>query len=301
MNRPSALTFAIAALTCPVAAVAGDGASGNAGIAVINAHARFPEGPLLSGNALYYVEYGGDFVTRWDGHDNRRIWHQAGCGPSAVVPFGADFAITCYDSGQLVIISKAGATLRSYDRDAAGNALNGPNDGTTDGRGGAWFTLAGPWEPGPIVGRVVHLSADGTLTEAATALHYANGIVTTREGRLYVIESEAGRIVSFRINPDFTLSDRRLFVALYQLGEAPEVFPDGMKIGPNGHFYVGEYSSGTVLEITMAGKIANRYALPSAGAPNLTFSADGTIMYVTAVDDKNPKSYSGKVYAVPVR
>ena len=56
------------------------------------------------------------------------------------------FGITCYDAGQLVIISKDGKTLKSYSKDDAGGALIGPNDGTPDGKGGAYFTLSGPWE-----------------------------------------------------------------------------------------------------------------------------------------------------------
>ncbi len=36
-------------------------------------------------------------------------------------------------------------------------------------------------------------------------------------------------------------------------------------------------------------------------APNLTFSADGKMMYVMAVDNKNGAPYEGKVYAVKLK
>jgi sugar lactone lactonase YvrE len=209
--------------------------------------------------------------------------------------------VTCYDSGQLVVISAAGKTLKSYDKDDAGGKLQGPNDGAPDGHGGAYFTLSGPWEAGPIVGRVVHLSADGKLTGVADDLHYANGIVFGKDGRLYVNESEAGRTISFAVAPDGSLSDRRLFVRLYQMGEGPEVYPDGIKLGPNGNFYIGEYSSGTILEVTADGKVANKYTVPSPASPNLTFSDDGKTMYVTAIDNKNGAPYEGKVYALAVK
>ena len=163
---------------------------------------------------------------------------------------------------------------------------------------GAYFTLSGPWESGPIVGRVVHLTVGGKLVEVANDLHYANGITRGPDGRLYVNESEAGRVISFAIGNDGSLSDRRLFIRLYQLGEPPEVYPDGIKLGPNGDFYIGEYSAGNILEVTPEGKIKNKYTVPSAASPNLTFSDDGKTMFVMAVDNKAGAPYEGKVYAV---
>lgn len=270
-------------------------------VTVINPRALFPEGPVMSGGKLLYVEYAGHTVLAWDGKENRQLWKQDGCGPSAVVPMGENFGVTCYDSAQLVVISPDGKTLKSYDQDASGGKLQGPNDGAPDGKGGAWFTLSGPWEAGPIVGRVVHLAVDGTLTAAADDLHYANGIVIGKDGRLYVCESEAGRVISFAIGADGTLSDRRLFVRLYALGEAPDAYPDGIKLGPNGNFYIGEYSSGTVLEVAPDGTLRNKYTVPSPASPNLAFSDDGRTMYVTAIDNKNGAPYEGKVYALAVK
>jgi gluconolactonase len=215
-----------------------------------------------------------------------------------VVPMGDNFGITCYDSGQIVVISASGETLATHDKDADGNALPGPNDGAPDGKGGAWFTLSGPWESAPIVGRVVHLSADGTLQSLADDLHYANGIVLGADGRLYVNESEAGRVISFAVAEDGTLSDRRLFVRLTGLGEAEGAYPDGIKQGPNGNFFIGQYSSGRIVEVAPDASLVAVHEVPSKAAPNIAFSADGKTMYVTAVDNTGGAPYEGKVYAV---
>ena len=285
---------ALLALAAGTAALADD-------VTVINPRALFPEGPVMSGGKLLYVEYAGHTVLSWDGKTNTQLWKQDGCGPSAVVPMGKNFGVTCYDSAQIVVISPEGKTLHTYDQDTSGGKLQGPNDGTPDGESGAWFTLSGPWESGPIVGRVVHLGADGELRPAADDLHYANGIVIGKDGRLYVCESEAGRVISFAIGSDGTLSDRRLFMRLYALGEAPDSYPDGIKLGPNGNFYIGEYSSGTILEVAADGTLKNKYTVPSPASPNLTFSDDGKTMYVTAIDNKNGAPYEGKVYALAVK
>ncbi len=268
---------------------------------VLNPRALFPEGPVMAGDKLLYAEYAGQVVTAWDGKTNTQLWKQDGCGPSAVVPYGRDFAITCYDSGQIVVISADGKTLRSFDKDAAGASLVGPNDGTPDGKGGAYLTLSGPWESGPIVGRVVHLSASGVLNEVANDLHYANGIALGADGRVYVNESEAGRVVSFATSEVGMLGDRRLFARLYQMGETPQVYPDGLKLGPNGNFYVGEYSSGAILEVSPDGKLVNKYEIPAAASPNMTFSKDGKTMYVMAIDNITAAPYEGRVLSIPLK
>lgn len=270
-------------------------------VKVINPRALFPEGPTLTDGKLYYTEYAGHTVMRWDGEKNTQIWKQDGCGPSAVIPMAENFAITCYDSGKLAIITKDGKDVASYDKDDAGTSFIGPNDRVADGKGGIYFTTSGPWESGPIVGRVIHLSADGKLSAAADDLHYANGITFGPDKRLYVNESEAGRVISFAVAADGGLSDRRLFVRLYALGEPPDAYPDGIKLGPDGNFYVGEYSAGNILVVTPDGKLATKYTVPSAASPNLTFSADGKTMYVMAVDNKAGAPYEGKVYAVTLK
>ena len=65
-------------------------------IEVINPRALFPEGPVMSGEKLLYVEYAGNTVDVWDGKSNTQFWKQDGCGPSAIVPIGSNFGITSY-------------------------------------------------------------------------------------------------------------------------------------------------------------------------------------------------------------
>jgi len=272
--------------------------AGNA--TVINDGASFPEGPVVVDGKLLYAEYGAHRVTQWDGKTNTTLWSQDGCGPSAIVPMGSNFAITCYDSGQLVVISADGTTKASFDADAAGGALVGPNDGTPDGHGGIYFSTSGPWESAPIVGRVLHLSADGKPIEVADDLHYANGIALSSDGTLlYVNESEAGRVITFKVGDDGSLSEHRLFVRLTALDEPVGAYPDGIKLGPDGNLYIGQYSSGRIVVVDLEGKLVRKIEVSSPAAPNLTFSADGATIYVMAVDDTANPPYKGTVYSVP--
>ena len=271
-------------------------------VTVIDPKAFFPEGPVMLEGTLYYAQYSGNVVSAWDGTTKTDIWTGEGCGPSAVVPVGENFGITCYDNGKLEVISRDGKPVASLDKDVSGQALQGPNDGTPDGKGGAYFTLSGPWTPGPVVGRIVHLAADGSLTEVANDLNYPNGIVIGADGRLYVNESYAGTVTSFAVAEDGSLSDRMSFVHLYQLGEDPGVFPDGIKVGPNGNFFIGLNSTPVVIEVTPDGtSVAARHVFESQGTPNMTFSADGGTIYVMAVDNEAGAPYEGRVLSMPLK
>jgi sugar lactone lactonase YvrE len=267
---------------------------------VIDGAAAFPEGPVVIDGTLYYAQYGSHRVSAWDGSALATLWELPGCGPSAVVPMGEELLVTCYDNGTVVRIGMDGATLATHAADDQGAPLVGPNDGTPDGEGGVWFTASGPWESGPIVGKVYHLSADGTLRAMADDLHYANGIAL-KDGRLYVNESEAGRVISFAVGTDGSLSDRRLFVRVAEAdaGSAGS-YPDGIKAGPDGNFWIGQYSAGRIVVVAPDGSFVKAIDVPSPAAPNMAFSADGKTLFVAAVDDTANPPYAGKVYAVPL-
>lgn len=270
-------------------------------VTVINAKSAFPEGPAFVDGKLLYVEYGGNTIQSWDGKASTKLWEQTGCGPSAVAPLGDDLVVTCYDNGTMARISKTGGIVATYDKATNGSVLQGPNDVTADGKGGVFFTASGPWEAGPIVGKVFHLSADGTITEAANDLHYANGITLSADGkRLLVNESEAGRVISFAVGDDFALSDRRLFVRVGVVDEASGIgaYPDGIKLGPDGNYYIGQYSKGRIVVVDGEGKFVRAIEVPSPTAPNLAFAPDGKSIFVMSVDDTAAAPYWGKVYQV---
>lgn len=276
------------------------GSAQAADIKVIDSDAKFPEGPFVEDGILYYAQYGAGEIDKWDGTKRSVVWSKEGSGANAVQRFGDGFIIAGYDNGTIILTDAQGKTSKIIDHDNEGQKLQGPNDIALDGRGGAYVSLSGPWEPDPIVGKVVHVTSDGTANVVAKDIHYANGLVLSKDGKtLYVNESEANRVIQFTVADDGSLSDRRLFLRLYTLGEPPSAYPDGIKLGPDGNIYIGEYSDGRILVVDPATKkLVKKIDVPSAAAPNLAFSADGKTMYVTAVDDKSGAPYPGKVYAI---
>lgn len=294
MMRLNAATLAMA-LALPVTAMAQT---------VIDPEAHFPEGPFVRDGRLAYVEYAGNVANTWDGTKLAQLWSEEGCGPSAIAPFGLGWIVTCYDAGTVVMVTRAGETAATFARDSRGAAMLGPNDIAPDGRGGIWFTASGPWESAPIVGKVYHFTP-GEIAPRPVAedLHYANGLsLSPADGRLYVAESEAGRIISFATEADGGLHDRRLFARLFLLDEASgaSAYPDGIEWGPDGNLWVGQYSSGRILAITPDAKLARVLEVPATTAPNLAFSADGKTIYVMTVDQTDATPYAGRVLAMPL-
>jgi sugar lactone lactonase YvrE len=268
---------------------------------VLDGAAAFPEGPVFHDGALIYAVYGGISVSRIDPETGAmsEIWRKDGCGPSAVLPLGERFLVTCYESGTLVAFDGEGNTTDTWAADADGDLLSGPNDAAPDGKGGAYVTASGPWESGPIVGRVLHLDEAGGLRTVADDLHYANGIALSPAGdRLFVAESEAGRIISFAVAEDGSLSDRRLFVRLGAIDPASGVlpYPDGIEFGPDGALWIGQLSSGRILAVDPFGELVTAIDLPAPAAPNLAFTPDGAGLVVVTVDDPANPPYPGKVY-----
>lgn len=273
-----------------------------ADIKVINDKAAYPDGPIFIDGKLYYTENAGSSIDTWDGRINSVFWRSDGCGPSAIQLLGADLVVACSINNSIARVARDGKTVATYDRDKDGGSLQGPNDMAADGKGGVYFTASGPWESAPIVGKIFHMTEDGAIVEVANDLHFPNGIALGADGRLYANESEAGRVISFAIRDDGTLTDRRQFVRIEAVDpmSGVDAYPDGLRLGPDGNFYVGLYSKGRIVVIDAGGKFVRAIDVPSPSAQNMAFSPDARTLYVVSVDEKAKPPYWGKLYEMPL-
>jgi len=299
--RSGARRFAAGWVACSAAALFFGPLSHAESFKVLNADAHFPEGPVWYRGKLYYVEYDRNTVTVWDGHANTIFWMEKGCGPSAVLATArGEFLTTCYDNGSIGRITAQGTTLPPYTRDQAGNTFAGPNDFAPDARGGVYFTTSRG-------GKVFYIAPDGAIFQRATGVAGANGIAVANSGALlYVVESDAHRLMQFDIGADASLSNPRLFVDLDELTHhVGPIYPDGVKIDSRGEIYIGQTPrdvhaplAGTIFVVDAAGKLLRTLVVPSPGVPNLAFSPDEKTVYVTALDQLDKSPYRGRVYAV---
>jgi gluconolactonase len=277
-----------------------------AGVEVIDPNARYPEGPLWDQGRLLYVEYAGDGIKTWDGKRVQDYWRKEHCGASGLIHFRGDHVlVACYDSNTLVELDAHGKELRTISKDNAGRPFIGPNDFAPDGKGGIYLSASGAYEiKAPITGTVLHLSADGrVLREVANTIHYSNGLTLSKDGKqLLVAEMLAGRILSFPVNPDGTLGQRVVWARLQDL--APPTAdadayngPDGVKLGPDGNYYIAQNGSGRVLVVSEDKKLVRSIIVPAPYVTNMAFGPSGAgTLYITAAFEQWKPPFPGAVY-----
>lgn len=280
--------------------------SGSAGprTSVVVAGAIYPEGPVWTGGKLLYVEYGGAGIKVWNGGNAATFWTGGHCGPSGLIPYhGNHLLVACYDSNSLVEVDEHGNTVRVIDRDSAGRPFIGPNDFAPDGKGGLYFSASGVYDiRAPITGTVLYLSPRGRISEVAGTIHYPNGLTVSRDGSaLLVSEDLAGRILAFAIHPDGTLGARTVWARLRDLApptpnEDAYNGPDGLKLGPDGNYYVAQNGSGRVLVVGADRKLVRIIEVPTPYVTNMNFGDAGGSVYITGVFDPWKSPYPGAVY-----
>jgi gluconolactonase len=284
----------------------GSSLSAHAGtVSVLDPDAHYPEGPVWRDGQLYFVEYSAGNIKRWDGQRATIIWHRDGCGPSGLIDFHGHWLIACYDDNSIVEIDAAARPVRVSRSDRRGRPFTGPNDFAADGRGGVYFSASGVYDiRAPITGAVLHIAADGkTITEVANTIHYPNGLTLARDGRqLLVAEMLAGRILSFPVAGDGTLGPRSVWARLQDLtpqtpSQGPYTGPDGLKLGPDGNYYIAQNGSGQVLVVGEDRKLVRSIVVPTPFVTNLAFAAAGTgTVYVTGTFDQWKAPYAGALY-----
>jgi sugar lactone lactonase YvrE len=268
-------------MTCAAVALLTGGVA-HATITVVDPASTYPEGPLWFDGKLLYVEYAGPGIKAWDGRKVSTFWAHANCGPSGLFAFRPDrLWVACYDSNSIVELDARGRELRTIDRDSAGRPFIGPNDFAADGHGGLYFSASGVYDlDAPITGTILHVAADGTsITQVADTIHYSNGLTRSRDGKhLLVAEGLAGRILSFPIEADGSLGVRRVWARLRDLAPPTpneDAFngPDGLKLGPDGNYYIAQNGSGRVLVVNDAKALVRIIEVPTPYVTNMSFGA----------------------------
>jgi gluconolactonase len=293
------------ALVCMVCAAVLVGIS-TADMVQVDATAAYPEGPLWRDHKLLYVEYAGPGIKSWNGKRVAAYWSGEHCGASGLIAYRHDhILVACYDANTIVELDEHGRQIRTIGKDSSGKPFIGPNDFTADGRGGIYASASGVYDlKAPISGTILHLSqADGTLDEVASLIHYSNGLTLSTDGKnLLVSEMLAGRILSFPIKPDGTLGARTVWARLQDLAtptphEDAYNGPDGLKLGPDGNYYIAQNGSGRVLVVNGDKKLVRIITVPTPYVTNVNFGEHGAdTLYITGVFDPWKAPFPGAVY-----
>jgi gluconolactonase len=300
----AACALALGGFTAGLPALAGAPAAA-APLTIVDADAHYPEGPLWRDGKLFYVEYARSNVKTWDGRHVTVYWHKDGCGANALIPFNGHLLVACYDANSVLELDAGPKLVREIRADSSGKPFVGPNDFTADGHGGVYFSASGVYDiKAPITGTVLHISADGrTITEVANTIHYSNGLTLAKDRQhLLVAEMLAGRVLSFPIAKDGTLGVRAVWARLQDLApptpnEDAYNGPDGLKLGPDGNYYIAQNGSGRVLVVAEDRKLVRMIKVPTPYVTNMAFGANGAdTVFVTGAFEQWKPPFPGAVY-----
>jgi sugar lactone lactonase YvrE len=158
--------------------------------------------------------------------------------------------------------------------DVAGLTTGHLNDMIVDRHGHAYagnfgFDLMGGGEP--ATAGLVRVDPDGSATVAAEDLWFPNGMVITDDGTLIVAETFAARFTAFTIQPDGTLTDRRVWAQVQPAPEPGETeamlgavtfAPDGCALDAEGHVWAANALTGALCRVAPGGEIVEEVAMP---------------------------------------
>jgi sugar lactone lactonase YvrE len=149
------------------------------------------------------------------------------------------------------------------------------NDMVVDSRGRAYagnfgFDLMAFADP--HTANLIRVDPDGTASVAAEDMYFPNGSVITPDGRTLIVGETAGaRYTAFTIEPDGSLSDRRIWA---QLAETPQITtfeetlgklkvgPDGCGLDAEGHIWSADEVNARCIRIAPGGEIVDEIAMP---------------------------------------
>jgi gluconolactonase len=274
-------------------------------LTTIDRDVHYPEGPLWLNGKLFFVEYSTGSIKTWNGTRTDSFWHQDGCGPSGLISRGNDLLIACYDGNYLLQIDAAGREIRTLRADSNGQGFIGPNDFAADDQGGIYFSASGAYDlHAPITGAVLYLHPDGsTITQVATTIHYSNGLTLTKDRRhLLVAEMLAGRVLSFPIEAGGTLGLRSVWARMQDLAPPTRHAdayngPDGLKLGPDGNYYIAQNGSGRLLVVNDEKKLVRIISVPAPYVTNVAFDPlNKNVVFVTGAFEQWKPPFAGAVY-----
>jgi gluconolactonase len=254
---------------------------------------KFTEGPAADrlGN-VYFTDQPNDRIMKWSAEEEVITTFLQPSGRSNGLYFDTNGSLlACADEeNQLWSIALDGSVTVLV-KDFQGKLLNGPNDLWVRPDGGIYFTdplYKRPyWKRDPAMQQngehVYFVSSDRkTVKPVATDFNKPNGIIGAPDGKtLYVADIGAGKTFAYDIQPDGSLSQKRLFC---------ELGSDGMTLDMEGNVYL---TGRGVTVFDRNGKQIEHIQVPEGWTANVTFAGkDRQLLFITA---------SGSVYALQMR
>ncbi len=188
------------------------------------------------------------------------------------MPDGSLLVVSMVDHRILRLGPDGGVSVHADVSELCGGNLN---DMVVDADGRAYagefgFDLAGYADPKPA--NLLRIDPDGTASVAAQDMLFPNGSVITPDGRTLIVGETAGaRYTAFAIEPDGSLTDRRVWA---QVARTPEFTtfeqtlselrfgPDGCALDAEGHIWSADEVGARCVRLAPGGEIVDEIAAP---------------------------------------
>lgn len=180
-----------------------------------------------------------------------------------------------------IVVRVDGAGEQTVRADLTGVTVCRCNDMVVDAIGNAYvgdFGYELPSGAPPSPGVLALARPDGTVSIAATGLHFPNGCVITPGGELIVAESAANRLTAFTIDADASLSGRRVFADL------GETVPDGICLDAEGAVWVADPLHDAVVRVADGGEVLERLTTSQGAFACELGGVDGRSLFVCTYD-----------------
>ena len=201
--------------------------------------------------------------------------------------------------GRLLVVSVMDCRLLRLDPDGLAEvadlhelASHHCNDMVVDRLGRAYVGNCGfdliakqPFAPAEIV----LVTPDGDARVVADDLAFPNGTVITPDGHtLIVAESYGARLTSFQIEPDGSLTRRRIWAQLEQ------AVPDGICLDAEGAIWVASPGSGEVLRVREGGEVTHRIKMSTRAYACMLGGPQRRTLFVLTAETANPDKAKAK-------
>ncbi len=263
--------------------------------------ATLGEGPIWTGNALWFVDIKGHKIHRYEPSTGDATTVNAPEQVTFLAPLTAGGFIAGLKSGLHKFHPLTGLQRFFEIEDAALN--NRPNDATVDAQGRLWFGTMHDGEEAKS-GSLYRLDANG-VSRMDKDICITNGPCVSPDGKtFYHTDTLEKTIYAFDLAENGALSNKRVFV---QLAVGDDVYPDGSVVDSEGCLWVALWGGFGAVRFSPTGEALARVELP---APNVTKPCFGgpdlkTLYFTTArkgLSDETLAQYplAGGLFAIQV-
>jgi sugar lactone lactonase YvrE len=134
-------------------------------------------------------------------------------------------------------------------------------------------------EPGPPQAVLALVRPDGSVEVVAEHMKFPNGAVITPDGKTLIIAETLGlRLTAFDIEPDATLSNRRLY------GDLGAVAPDGICMNAEGFIWVANAIGHEVVCYAEEGEVVATVTTEATPYACMLGGADGKTLFICTAE-----------------